>query len=91
MLKLELDWAGDEMPELGQSSVDENVRVELVSEQGPAGWPVIAVYVAQVPYEPAHMAYMRLDGWLRDTYLVGLDEDEMTSQAEELGGMTVEV
>lgn len=85
MLKLELDWAGDEAPPTGVDGEDELVRVELVSERGPAGWPVIAVYVAHEEGTPAYTDAMRLDGWLQGVY--GADEDE----AQELGGMAVEV
>lgn len=91
MLKLELDWAADEAAPLGVDPDDSNVRVEKVTDVGPSRWPVIAVYVAHEEGAPAHAASMALDGWLKDVYLVGLEEPELTDQAEELAGMAEEV
>lgn len=85
MLKLTLDWAGESPAPLGES--DEGlVIVEQVSAKGPNGWPVIAVYVRQAEFEPAHAPAMRLIGWLEEVY--GVDGVE---EAEELADLAVEV
>ncbi len=78
MLQLELDWAGDSLPQLDR--MDEGVLVELVSEKGPTGHPVIRVYVEQPEFAMAHVAYQKLDGWLRDVY--GADEAEAMDLAD---------
>lgn len=94
MLKLELDWAGDEPAPVGVDKYEgepTGIFVELVTDKGPAGWPVIAVYVAPDPNEQPYMAHMRLQGWLRDNYLVGMDEDDAMEEADELARATVEV
>ena len=78
MLKLELDWAGGETPQLGTvSEPGESVLVvELAAERGPAGWPVVRVLAADGP---------ALWAWLVDAY--GVDGDE----ASELAGLAVVV
>ena len=81
MLKLELDWAAEEPAPVGVDEQDEHVRVELVSESGPAaGWPVIAVYVAHEEGAPAYVAWQRLDSWLTGVY--GASEDEAQDLAD---------
>lgn len=95
MLKLELDWAGDELPEMGEQLADDGertgVRVELARERGPASWPLIAVYAVQEPGEEPYRAAMRLVEWLKDVYLVGLGEDEAHEEADELAAGAWEV
>lgn len=84
MLKLELDWAADETPD-ETPYPDEPVRVEYDDESGPSGWPTVRVYVARVTGEPAYVAYMRLDGWLRDVY------GATAAEAQELADLADEV
>lgn len=79
MLKIELDWAGEGEPQR-EPFEGEPVTVEFDPTPGPSGWPTVRVYVAQVPGEPAHLPYMRMDGWLRDVY--GCSEDEAQEMAE---------
>lgn len=83
MLKLELDWAGDERPD-ETPFYGEPVRVEYDDAPSPSGWPVVRVYVWREHLdEPEHVAYMRLDGWLRDVYGAGDDEaNELANLAE---------
>jgi len=86
MLKLKLDWCNEHVlvPE-GVDPDEPLLRVEVVREVGPSGWPEIAVYVASEQGEPAHMPAMRLYGWLQGVY--GLSDEE----ADELAEMAVEV
>lgn len=77
MIKLELDWAGDALPELGivsNEGDDVLVVVELVEAQGPTGWPTIAVH-AHALHAPSYRASQELDAWLERVYGVE-DEDE---------------
>jgi len=75
MLKLELDWIGDEEPVGG-----DGVTVERVAEVGPAGWPVINVFAQG---STGAEAGPRLWAWLVEVY--GADEDvasDLASEAE---------
>jgi hypothetical protein len=81
MLKLELDWAGDEMPQFGMDEGN-GVCVELVSDEGPSGWPAIAVYAAG---ESGATSGPRLISWLVNVY--GSESDE----ASELADLAIDV
>ena len=77
MIKHELDWAGDALPELGIVSNDGDdvlVVVELVEAQGPTGWPTIAVY-AHALEVPSYRASQELDAWLEAVYGVESEEE----------------
>jgi hypothetical protein len=83
MMKLELDWASDDLPaarmyECGWD--DDAVIVEYDESPGPAGWPTVRVYVTTREGEMAHVAGMRLYAWLRDVY--GMGEDEASEIAD---------
>lgn len=86
MLKLELDWASDDTPDVRMDAVgwnDDALRVEYDATPGPAGWPTVRVYAWSDAGAPAYRAGMLLDAWLRDVY--GCDEDdaqELASLAE---------
>ena len=90
MLKLELDWASDDTPDVRMASVGWDVNddaatlvVEYDDAPGPAGWPTVRVYAWANDGAPAYRAGMLLDAWLRDVY--GADEEnaqELASLAE---------
>lgn len=90
MIKLELDWAGDESPELGTWSDEYSVGgadvvVEAGDEVGPWGWPTIVVHVHDVEAGlPAYLQSMALDAWLKHVYGI---EDEI--EREELAALAV--
>jgi hypothetical protein len=78
MLKLELDWAGDEAPRTGvvsNAGDDVTVIVRKVADEGPSGWPVYAVYASREEWAPAYREAMELDAWLETVY-GQQDEDE---------------
>lgn len=88
MLKLELDWASDETPDVRMAAVGWDVDddaatlvVEYDDAPGPAGWPTVRVYAWANDGAPAYRAGMLLDAWLRDVY--GADEDD----AQELASL----
>lgn len=69
MLKLEIDWAGDEAPTYGDDG--EGVRVEPGQANGPGGgWPTVVVYANDGP---------TLWSWLVTVY--GVDGDEASELA----------
>lgn len=74
MLKLELDWAGDEAPETGVVCEDEVlVVVEYDETPGPSGHPRVRVYASRDAWLPEYREAMALDAWLIDVY--GADDD----------------
>lgn len=81
MLKLELDWAGDEAPETGVvSNEGDDVIVVVAYDEtpGPSGWPVVRVYAQREQGVYAYREAMELDAWLATRYGVD-DEDERQS------------
>lgn len=68
MLRIELDWAGDDAPAYGDDG--EGVRVERGQATGAAGWPTVVVFANDGP---------TLWAWLRDAY--GADDDEASELA----------
>lgn len=75
MLKLELDWAGDDTPETGVVCDDEVlVVVEFDERPGPAGHPLVRVYASREAWLPEYREAMALDAWLLDAY--GEDDAE---------------
>ena len=86
MLKLELDWASDDTPDVRMAAVgwdDDALHVEYDDAPGPAGWPTVRVYAWSGAGVPEYRAGMLLDAWLRDVY--GADEEnaqELASLAE---------
>lgn len=91
MIKLELDWAGDDAPELGtwgdeRSVGGADVVVEAGDAVGAAGWPTIVVYVHDVEAGlPSYLQSMALDAWLKHAYGV---EDE--GEREDLASLAVD-
>lgn len=82
MIKLELDWAADESPVTGVvSETDDSAMliVEYDDVAGPAGWPIVRLYATTQGAE--YLAFMAVDGWLRDVY--GCDEQ----LAQEMAGL----
>lgn len=90
MLKLVLDWAGDDAPKTGVVSNDGDdvtVIVRKVADEGPGGgWPVYAVYASREEWAPAYREAQELDAWLETVYG---QEDE--GEREELLDAAVEV
>lgn len=90
MIKLELDWAAEELPELGSvlgSDDEAELVVEVGMAEGPAaGHPTVVVYAGAKPGSEERVASMALVSWLASEYTAG-DWDE----ADELAGMAVEV
>jgi hypothetical protein len=78
MLKLELDWAGDDAPEVGVvSDADDAVLVVVDYDDarvGPAGWPTVRVIALALHDAPAYSESMALDAWVLDVY--GEDDDD---------------
>ncbi len=70
MLRLVIDWAADEAPELGMDEKN-GVNVAAVDEVGPAGWPTYCVYAVDGP---------AMWSWLRTNYTNG-DGDEASDLA----------
>lgn len=70
MIKLELDWAGDNAPDTGVVCDDGEVVVvvEYDDKSGPSGWPTVVVYATHAPHAPAYRASMAMDAWLEQEY-----------------------
>ncbi len=74
MIKLELDWAADELPELGVEVIGgeaTGIVLEAGLVHGPAGWPTVLVWATDG---------QTLWHWLRNAYCAG-DEDEASELA----------
>lgn len=87
MIKLELDWAGDDVPDTGVVSERDDIAtlvVEYDDAAGPSGWPTVVVYATPNEGREAYHATMALDAWLRDVY--GCDDDD----ANELANLAVD-
>lgn len=72
MLRIELDWAGDEEPLYGPQTFEgefTEIEVQPGQAKGPAGWPTVIVYASGVD---AATAGPKLWAWLLENY----DQDE---------------
>jgi hypothetical protein len=71
MLKLELDWAAPDAPELDVVSNDGDdvlVVVAYDATPGPAGWGTVTVYAHALDGVPAYREAQELDAWLEVVY-----------------------
>lgn len=77
MIKLEVDWAGDELPELGIVSNDGDDVLVVVEHVGvgAAGWPALNVFAHALPGVPSYRASQELDAWLETVYGVESEEE----------------
>ena len=90
-LRLELDWASETEPAPVGVDMSEGRPTGIIVTEGkavgPAGWPTIEIHVAGSHWRD----YALLESWLRNVYLVGLEEPELSLQSNELANMAEEV
>jgi hypothetical protein len=76
MLKLEIDWAADALPDLDvvSNEGDDVLVVVVQAGMGAAGWTTIVVYAHALTGTPTYREAQELDAWLERFY--GMDDED---------------